>query len=71
MDRIYTNVDIIQYIEDKYGFKVHSAYIGQVREKLGMRENEIYHDLHTSQRKPIVYREEKEAAINQYHNLPV
>ena len=61
--RIYTNDDIKQYIEEKYGFKVHSAYIGQVREKLGIREHENYHDSHTSSRKPCVCPEEKEAAI--------
>ena len=61
--RIYSNDDIKQYIEDKYGFKVHSAYIGQVREKLGIREHENYHDSHTSPRKPCVCPEEKETAI--------
>ena len=61
--RIYSNDDIKQYIEDKYGFKVHSAYIGQVREKLGIREHENYNDSHTSPRKPCVCPEEKEAAI--------
>ena len=61
--RIYTNEDIKQYIEEKYGFKVHSAYIGQVREKLGIREHENYHDSHTSPRKPCVCPQEKEAAI--------
>ena len=61
--RIYTNDDIKQYIEEKYGFKVHSAYIGQVREKLGIREHENYNDSHTSPRKPCVCPEEKEAAI--------
>ena len=63
--RIYTNNDIKQYIEEKYGFKVHSAYIGQVREKLGIREHENYHDSHTSPRKPCVCPEEKEAAIKE------
>ena len=61
--RIYTNDDIKQYIEEKYGFKVHSAYIGQVREKLGIREHENYHDSHTSPRKPCVCPQEKETAI--------
>ena len=61
--RIYSNDDIKQYIEEKYGFKVHSAYIGQVREKLGIREHENYNDSHTSPRKPCVCPEEKEAAI--------
>ena len=45
---IYSNDDIKQYIEEKYGFKVHSAYIGQFREKLGIREHENYNDSHTS-----------------------
>ena len=60
---IYSNDDIKQYVEDKYGFKVHSAYIGQVREKLGIHQHENYHDSHTSPRKPTVCPEEKEAAI--------
>ena len=61
--RIYTNDDIKQYIEEKYGFKVHSAYIGQVREKLGIREHENYYDSHTSPRKTNVCPEKKETAI--------
>ncbi len=61
--RICSNDDIKQYIEEKYGFKVHSAYIGQVREKLGIHQHENYHDSHTSPRKPTVCPEEKEAAI--------
>ena len=60
---IYSNDDIKQYVEDKYGFKVHSAYIGQVREKLGVHQHENYNDSHTSPRKPTVCPEEKEAAI--------
>ena len=60
---VYNNDDIKQYIEDKYGFKVHSAYIGQVREKLGIHQHENYNDSHTSPRKPTVCPEEKEAAI--------
>lgn len=61
--RIYTNDDIKQYIEEKYGFKVHSAYIGQVREKLGIREYENYYDSHTSPRKTNACPEKKETAI--------
>ena len=60
---IYSNDDIKQYVEDKYGFKVHSAYIGQVREKLGVHQHENYNDSHASPRKPTVCPEEKEAAI--------
>ncbi len=61
--RAYNNDDIKQYIADKYGFKVHSAYIGQVKAKLGIREHENYNDSHTSPRKPTACPEEKEAAI--------
>ena len=60
---VYSNDDIKQYIEDKYGFKVHSAYIGQVREKLGIHQHENYNDSHTSPRKPTACPAEKEAAI--------
>ena len=61
--RVYTNDDIKQYVEEKYGFKVHTAYIGQVREKLGIRFHENYNDVHTSLKKPPICPEEKEAAI--------
>ena len=60
---IPTNEDICSFVEENYGFKVHSTYIGQVREKLGIREHENYHNSHTSPRKPTVCPEEKEAAI--------
>ena len=55
--------DIKAYVKKVYGFKVHSAYIGQVKGKLGIREHENYHDSHTSSRKPTVCPAEKEAAI--------
>ena len=60
---IPTVSDIKAYVEKVYGFKVHSAYIGQVKGKLGIREHENYNDRHTSPRKPTVCPEEKEAAI--------
>lgn len=34
--------DIKAYVKEKYGFEVHSAYIGQVKEKLGIRERKNY-----------------------------
>lgn len=45
---VYNNDDKKQYVEDKHGFKVHSAYIGQVKGKLGIQEHENYNDSHTS-----------------------
>ena len=60
---IPTNDDICSFVEENYGFKVHSAYIGQVKAKLGIREHENYHDSHTGKRKPCVCPPIKEAAI--------
>lgn len=34
--------DVKAYVREKYGFEVHSAYIGQVKEKLGIRERKNY-----------------------------
>ena len=34
--------DIKTYVREKYGFEVHSTYIGQVKEKLGIRERKNY-----------------------------
>ena len=34
--------DIKAYVREKYGFEAHSAYIGQVKEKLGIRERKNY-----------------------------
>lgn len=34
--------DIKAYVREKYGFEVHSACIGQVKEKLGIRERKNY-----------------------------
>ena len=61
--RIYGNDDIKQYIEDKYGFKVHSAFIGQVREKMGIHQHENYRESCSENPRVMICSEEKEAAI--------
>ena len=63
MGRIYTNDDIKQYIEKKYGFKVHSADIGQIREKLGIHQHENYRESQSDNPRVLVCPEEKEKAI--------
>ena len=60
---IYSNDDIKEYVEDKYGFKVHSAFIGQVREKLGIHQHENYRESCSDNPRVMVCSEEKEAAI--------
>ena len=60
---IYSNDDIKQYVEDKYGFKVHSAFIGQVREKLGIHQHENYRESCSDNPRVMICSEEKEAAI--------
>ena len=61
--RIYSNEDIKLYVEEKYGFKVHSAYIGQVREKLGIHQHENYRESQSDNPRVMVCPEEKEKAI--------
>ena len=56
--------DIKAYVEKVYGFKVHSAYIGQVKGKLGIREHENYHNSHTNPRKTICPPEKEEAIVD-------
>ena len=60
---VYNNDDKKQYVEDKHGFKVHSAYIGQVKGKLGIQEHENYNDSHTSPPKSCGCPAEKETEI--------
>lgn len=61
--RTATNNDIKEYIENKYGFKVTSAYIGQVKAKLGIRQHENYRPAAEGGRKPCVCPKPKEDAI--------
>ena len=61
--KTYTNDDIKDYIEQKYGYKVTSAYIGQVKAKLGIRQHENYRPAAEGGRKPCVCPKEKEEAI--------
>ena len=60
---IYSNDDIKEYVEDKYGFKVHSAFIGQVREKLGIHQHENYRESCSDNPRVMICSDEKEAAI--------
>lgn len=58
-----TNDDIKAYIKDKYGFNITSAYIGQVKAKLGIRQHENYRPAAEGGRKPCVCPKPKEDAI--------
>lgn len=61
--RTATNDDIKAYIKDKYGFNITSAYIGQVKAKLGIRQHENYRVGKPDGRKPSVCPKPKEDAI--------
>ena len=58
-----TNDDIKEYILNKYGFNVTSAYIGQVKAKLGIRQHENYNPARGGTRAPSMCPANKEEAI--------
>ena len=53
--------DIKVYVIEKYGFEVHSAYIGQVKEKLGIRERKNYNVGSGKRPMPLCPHEKEEA----------
>lgn len=56
----YSNIK--QYVFDKYGFKVSSLYIAQVKEKCGIKERENYNKpKNDGSKQPICPREKEEA----------
>lgn len=57
------NKHIKEYIEEKYGFKVHDQYIAQVRGKLGIKAHEGYNKTEVHTRKVTICPEHKEVAI--------
>ena len=65
MGFIPANDAICSFVEEIYGFRFHSAYIGQGKAKLGIREHENYNNSHSCPRKPCVCPEEKESAIKE------
>ena len=57
----YSNIK--QYVFDKYGFKVSSLYIAQVKEKCGIKERENYNKPKNGDSKQPICPTEKEEAI--------
>ncbi len=60
---VVTNNDIVVYIKEKYGFSVHTLYIAQVRDKLGIKLHENHRKVETTKRKVTTCPEYKEIAI--------
>ena len=60
---VATNPDIQAYIKQKYGFYVHSLYIAQIRDKLGIKIHEGNNKVAQTKRKVSICPEYKEAAI--------
>ena len=60
---IATNPIIQAYVKEKYGFYVHSLYIAQVRDKLGIKLHESANKVAQPKRKVSICPDYKEAAI--------
>ena len=60
---VATNPDIQAYVKEKYGFYVHSLYIAQVRDKLGIKLHEGNNKVAQTKRKVSICPDYKEAAI--------
>ena len=61
--------DIKAYVREKYGFEVHSAYIGQVKEKLGIRERKNYNVGSGKHPMPPCPPEKEEAIIDAFRHF--
>jgi hypothetical protein len=60
---VATNPIIQAYVKEKYGFYVHSLYIAQVRDKLGIKLHESANKAAQPKRKVSICPDYKEAAI--------
>ena len=60
---VATNPDIQAYVKKKYGFYVHSLYIAQVRDKLGIKLHDGHNKVEQTKRKVSICPDYKEAAI--------
>ena len=61
--------DIKAYVREKYGFEVHSAYIGQVKEKLGIRERKNYNVGSGKRPMPVCPPEKEEAIMDAFRHF--
>ena len=57
--------EINEYIEAKYGYKVHSAYIAQVKRECGIEMGENYNLSQCEDYEPKLFTEEKRKAIKE------
>ena len=60
---VATNPIIQAYVKEKYGLYVHSLYIAQVRDKLGIKLHESANKVAQPKRKVSICPDYKEAAI--------
>ena len=61
--------DIKAYVREKYSFEVHSAYIGQVKEKLGIRERKNYNVSSGKRPMPLCPPEKEEAIKDAFRHF--
>lgn len=63
VNRYATYKEINEYVEDKYGFKLHSAFIAQVKRECGIEMGENYNLSKSDDYEPREVTPEKRAAI--------
>ena len=63
VNRHATYKEINEYVEEKYGFKLHSAYIAQVKREMGIEMGENYNLSKSDDYEPKQVTPEKREAI--------
>ena len=63
VNRHATYKEINEYVEEKYGFKLHSAYIAQVKREMGIEMGENYNLSKSDDYEPKQITPEKRATI--------
>ena len=64
-----TYAEIKAYVEEKYGFKISSLYIGQIKDKVGIKERKNYNTGSGNGRVPTCPREKEEAIMDAFQHF--
>ena len=64
-----TYAEIKAYVEEKYGFKISSLYIGQIKDKVGIKERKNYNTGSGNGRVPTCPPEKEEAIMDAFRHF--
>ena len=64
-----TYAEIKAYIEEKYGYKVSSLYIGQIKDKVGIKERKNYNTGSGKSKVPSCPPEKEEAIMDAFRHF--